>query len=129
MNKIDAKSVVKMLESTSGVAQLFDDLDAAVEEAREKINGIIAEINEAKDDAREILDDAAMEAESYWDERSEKWQEGDRGQAYDEWKNRLRELADAAAETVEDVEITPPERPGWVDEVGEADFSEFEYEG
>jgi chromosome segregation ATPase len=107
------------------------DLFAELEVEREAFTGTMARIMEkmaeARQEAWEVLDDAANSADEYYDERSEKWQEGDVGQAYDEWRNRIRSLADEAAEDVEPLDVAEIDIPGWVDELRQPeDFAEFE---
>lgn len=127
MNKIDTKAVARMMEKAMAVSQVLEEAEKVRADAEARINALLSEAAEAKEEVREILDDAAMEAEAYYDERSEKWQEGDRGQAYSDWKDRLRELADAVAEDIEPPELPEIERPDWLSDVPEAEFSEFVY--
>lgn len=114
---------------TASVA--LDELFAELETEREAFTGamqrIIEQMAEHREAVREVLDDAASAAEEYYDERSEKWQEGDTGQAYTEWRDRLRELADAADEDIEPLEVADIDIPGWVDDIRQSgDFAEFD---
>lgn len=127
MNKISTKNLDELAAIGSEVGTLFDDLDELREKFEAEAAVILERIAEAKGEARDIMDEAANDAESYYDERSEKWQEGDRGQAYSEWKDRLRSVAEAIEEDLDAPEVQMPERPSWVDELREPDFSEFEY--
>ena len=127
MLKMKPGDVAKLIAATKMVDELFDKFIKAQEEADAIYVSIVEEINEAKEEVRGILDDVANEAEEYYDDKSEKWQESERGEAYGEWRDKLRELADATAEDVEKPE--PPEinRPDWIDECAECEFSEFEF--
>ena len=61
-------------------------------------------------EAESVFDEAAAEAEGYFDDRSEGWQEGDRGQAYEEWMGQLREFAESLSEAMslaDDITATP----------------------
>jgi peptidoglycan hydrolase CwlO-like protein len=80
------------------VSQFNQTMTAAwvkVEAAIEEYNGIAA-------DAEAFREDVASEQESYMEEKTERWQEGKRGQAYQEWR-------DAWSERLEPIEIDEPE--------------------
>ncbi len=67
--------------------KLNKEQDAQLEEMRGKMS-----------DLATMLETAADEADAYFDEKSEKWQESDRGTAYNDWKDNLRTAADAISE-------------------------------
>lgn len=129
MNKLSQKDLDALASVSGEVGELFDELDSLRERFAGKAQELLDRIAEAKESAREIMDDAALSAEEFHDEKSEKWQEGDRGQAYAEWRDQLRAVADAIAEDIETPEIQMPERPEWVDSIGDPDFTEFEFLG
>lgn len=91
------------------------DQHEALEEALEKFNDIVAAAwAEHVDPALAKYNDAAQAAQDwkqgicdaidgYVGERSEKWQEGDRAQAYDAWKSSYE------SEEIEQVEMEQPE--------------------
>ena len=54
----------------------------------EKLNGTIEAANEWRNNIH-------SEMENYYDERSEKWQEGDAGSAYSDWKDNYGNEFDA----------------------------------
>ena len=60
----------------------------AVEALREKVNAY----NDVLAEAREFRDDMVGGMEDYMSERSEKWTEGDAGQAYAQWKDEWEAL-------------------------------------
>jgi hypothetical protein len=53
--------------------------------AHSKLVGIIEEYNEAVGDAAMWRDEIVSDMSNYQSERSEKWMEGEAGQAYQEW--------------------------------------------
>ena len=53
---------------------------------------------QAIDNATELLSIVGTEMETYFDDRSEQWQEGDRGQAFRERLDALYEARDTVAE-------------------------------
>jgi len=126
VKKLTPKEIERLRTAGSEIASVLEEIEELRVTTATEFERLLSELAEPKEAAREILDDAASAAEEYFDERSEKWQEGDAGQAYDEWKNRLRTLADDMAEDIEPPEIGDIERPSWVDDLGECDFAEFE---
>jgi hypothetical protein len=74
-----------------GALEVFNDAFAikldALDKARSTYNAAIA-------DLRGIYRDLADHAQTYFDERSERWQQGDAGTAYDAWMNGLAEAAE-----------------------------------
>ena len=127
MLKLTQNEVTRLQSASAAISELYEELDNTRQRFESEIAEIKSKIGEAKQDAWEVLDDAANQAESYYDERSEKWQEGDRGQAYSEWKDELRRLADECAEDDEDTEISVPDEPGFVGEIRDCEFSEFSF--
>lgn len=127
MLKISAKELTELASLGSSISGMFEELDALAEKFREDSQEIISGMEDAKERAREIMDDAALSAESYHDDKSEKWQESERGEAYAEWRDRLREVADAVAEDVEPPEVQMPDQPDWVGNLTDQDFAEFEF--
>jgi hypothetical protein len=61
------------------------DMVEAVVDAKDKYNEVL-------DDARSFAQDVAAQADSDLSERSERWLEGDRGQAANSWKDHWEEL-------------------------------------
>lgn len=80
-------------------------INAKIADFHAEVGPIFERIEEARSRLFEILDEAANEAETYFDEKSEKWQEGERGQAYSEWKDALGNARDLAATEIEPIEI------------------------
>lgn len=66
------------------------------------------EISEKLKDLKNAIDDLESDMQSQWDDRSEKWQEGERGEAanarIDEMSNASSEL-DAAIGTLDEIEF------------------------
>jgi F0F1-type ATP synthase membrane subunit b/b' len=129
MNKIDKRSMTAITGAAEKLDALLADYELEREIASAKFGQMIDAINDAREELRGMLEDEANAAEAYADDRSEKWQESDRGQAYNEWKDRLRSLADDAATDFEGPEFTEIDEPSWLADVKDGEFSEFEFEG
>jgi alkanesulfonate monooxygenase SsuD/methylene tetrahydromethanopterin reductase-like flavin-dependent oxidoreductase (luciferase family) len=102
----------------------FEDLAA---QYNADIAALVERFGDATDIARGIVEDAASAADEYFDLKSEKWQEGDRGQAYQEWQRRLQDVADAIGERIDAEEPNAPELPDWIGDLGDEEFLEFTY--
>ena len=108
MKQISKKDLATLALELTELGEKYDEIVAAVEKANE----LIAEFN-ADDTARNMLAQFAEDAETYAEERSEKWAESEAGEAYTSWAEELREMADGADEEMETID--PPDRPDWLD--------------
>jgi len=84
-------------------ATVVEDAWARLTEAHDDLTEAIEAYNEALADAVGWRDDMAQEMQDYFDERSERWQEGEDGTAYGEWINEWQ-VADLE-------ELVTPELP------------------
>ena len=82
---------------------------AIIEDAYAAINAALVPYNEIVEEARGFVEDIASERESEWDDKSERWQEGDRGEAAREWISQWQDAADCEIETVDDLEVITPD--------------------
>ena len=69
------------------IADLFSQLDDAAGE----IECAVSNYNAAAYELNEIRAEVAAEIETYIDERSDRWQESERGETYAEWLNSWEE--------------------------------------
>jgi hypothetical protein len=79
---------------SEGFAELERAISAfntAQDAAWEAVDVALGEYNEAVTAANAFQSDVAASIEDYVSERSEKWQEGDRADAYDSWKTAWEE--------------------------------------
>ena len=66
----------------------------------------------AIEDAQEFAQEIIGAQDDYYDNRSEKWQEGDRGQAYDEWRTEWDQSTEGLRDyewEIPDPDLEPPE--------------------
>lgn len=82
---------------------LRDALNEKIDELRGKIEGEVEDIKTARDELNEKIQEAnewqrdvASEHRSNFEEKSERWQQGDRGQAVEEWIGELEAELDEA---------------------------------
>jgi DNA anti-recombination protein RmuC len=73
----------KATELSTAVAKFNDELA----KLREDLTATVTEYNEVVQTAEEFRADMLSQMQSYFDEKSERWQEGEAGQAYQQWIN------------------------------------------
>lgn len=112
--KISQKDADRLANEGAAVEALYNEMDAILAEAREKIEAKRDEINKARQAAYDTLDDLCRLADEFYDEKSEKWQEGDRGSAYQEWKDEMGLMRDEMGEDFEFEFPDDPDRPDWM---------------
>lgn len=90
----------ELTEAIGEFNQQKDDIVATLEAAVEKYNEKIQAIKDA-------YESVAEDARAYYDERSEKWQEGDAGTNYMEWIDQLEavDLDEVELDIPEDIEM------------------------
>lgn len=88
--------------------EMTNALNKAVAEI-EGLNAIIAQYNEKLGEAETWREEITSDMQSYIDERSDKWQEGEAGSEYSEWLDTFVELSFDAVE-----EVIIPDLPEFV---------------
>lgn len=73
-------------------------------------NRTVKELEELRENAKEVLsamkekfEELADAAQEYYDDRSEKWQESERGESYCEWVSVLEEKASDIDSIIDDL--------------------------
>jgi len=97
-----ADYVGKLQEQRDTIGALWEPLTLMIT----NINAEIDTYNEIVQEARGFVEDIASEVESFVDDKSDKWRDGERGEAIQSW---LDELRGVELEDVEQVEV--PEEP------------------
>lgn len=87
------------------------DANEKIAEIERKLNEKIADLNAIVEEANSLREEIESDAQSYYDEKSEKWQEGDRGSSYSDWisswQNEVEEVEEVSLDTVARVEDVP----------------------
>lgn len=99
MKKISEKDWKALSAFADTITEKRDAILAAFEDT---IKPLLDELNEARDEARDMLSSLAEDADSYFDDRSENWQEGEKGEAYSAWKDLIH---DAHGKFEEDISL------------------------
>ena len=105
MQKLDKKSVAERERLCDLMRQIIERGNMLIEDYNEsldeddlqKVEQVVTALNEQIDAANEFIQDQHEMMDSYYNDRSESWQEGDRGQAYQGWMDEW----DVSLESVE----------------------------
>jgi len=109
MHKFSKADIERIGDLRGKLRDKADEIEAAFEPLAAMIsnlNDLITAYNEIVTEANGVIEDIANEVQSEIDDKSEKWQEGERGSAIIEWQN---ELAGFMLEDVEAIDV--PEVP------------------
>lgn len=100
MRKISQKDLKRIADAKASIEEAKSKIENLIDELRSKIDEAISEANDARDDAYNALDDLASEAQTYYDERSEKWQESDAASQYTDWISAIETARDNIGEEI-----------------------------
>lgn len=113
-------------DQIKGEEQILRDawstLEDATDEANQKIRDVLEELAAAQSaydgkvqDARSLMEEIFSSLRGDYDDKSERWQDSERGVEFDEWITNLETMAqDLEAYETEDIEwedITMPDNP------------------
>ncbi|MDN3661148.1 hypothetical protein [Vibrio agarivorans] len=82
---------VSMTESINKKIQVI--LDEEVNEQGQNFPDVMESIDSERDSLLTLLSDIYGEAETYYDERSDKWRDSDKGEEYQGWMESIQTLA------------------------------------
>jgi uncharacterized protein YukE len=119
----------EQLQRRAVLAALLGARQEAVEVAREltndrvsRLNETISAYNEALEEARDFVEEITADMTEFFDEKSDRWTEGDAGQAYSSWKDEWEGFDGDEVDAVDEVEVPDlghaeeleqlPEEPG-----------------
>lgn len=107
MNRLSKKQIAERGNIAGRLSAARVDVDAA-----------IIKYNEVLYDARDFASTITADAQSHYDDKSDKWQEGDRGTSYQDFINEWEgvELDDIDFDDVDDHAVKLeelPEEPSW----------------
>lgn len=96
-------------QAASKVESELQRFDEAVQDAAVPVQQAIESYNEALRNAAEFVENVASDLQSVYDEKSEKWQESERGENFKRWIEEWESIVldDAEIEIPESVE--PPD--------------------
>src|SRR5262249_45903010 len=95
------EAVKALNEAAEALRNTIAEINAAIEE---KVNPAIEAYNEALMAATEFRDEIVSDMETYADERSDKWREGDAGSNYESWKGEWEGIDLGELNAIEEIE-------------------------
>jgi hypothetical protein len=105
--------VSRLRETFTALDMAVDKFNTAMAEAWEGVEEALTAHNEAITDANSLKAEITEEMQDYYDDRTEKWQESDKGQAFQSWKETWEEeFSEAELEKPEDLDISQLEDYG-----------------
>jgi hypothetical protein len=113
MKKLNKAQLAKWEEFKAAISEERDALETEIDaynalmaETWERVESALLNLNQKIVEAEEWRGEIASEMQDYFDERSERWQEGDAGCAYQDWINEWEaELSEVELDAPEDVEM------------------------
>src|SRR5260221_11382810 len=107
------KAVDACADAAKKLGQAIDAWNEATSPLRERIEAAAEAYNEKIAELNSVYTDISQEAADYFSARSERWQEGKAGQAYQEWIDRLEEpdIEEAAIELPDRLVLPGPIPP------------------
>jgi DNA anti-recombination protein RmuC len=110
MNKLDksrlsrrSEIAAELREKGEALVNAVDAFNEAMGKAAESVKTALDDYNAVVRKAGEFRDEVVSEMEQHYEDRSDKWQEGERGTAYGDWKSNWEEMA------IEDLEVELPD--------------------
>ena len=120
ISKAASTNIDELVTAAREASQILDgkinEYNLATTDLKAEIASAVTNYNEAVTAITEAYRELGEIARSYHDERSEKWQDGEKGQAYGEWADQLEtfEMDQIELEVPEDLEL-PVEIPNFDD--------------
>lgn len=110
MKKLSKAQSTQLDTIADALVERYDALDtaigaynAAMEEAWTAVDEALGAYNETLSEARELRGDIVDQIQNHIDDKSEKWQDSDKGQAYESWRQQWEQI------DLEEVEIDKPD--------------------
>lgn len=94
MKKLKQSDLKRIEDARLKIEEKKAELETLIAGFQGQIDDLVNEAEEARQELHGVLDDLVNEAENYYDERSEKWQEGDAGSSYVDWKSQIESARD-----------------------------------
>lgn len=118
MKKVSTKKEKELDELLNTLKEAQQDYNEKAEEIREMLEDLFSELTElrdtaenARDELREKTVEIHEDIEAYCDERSERWHDTEKGEAYSEWlsaweyaTDEIEHITEIEAPSIEEIE-------------------------
>lgn len=84
----------------------IDTLTAKLAEKKQEVDAAVDALNEVRDELRGVIEDIKDEMQGQYDDKSEKWQEGDRASTTTEWIDALGEIVSELETEIETIDLS-----------------------
>jgi len=122
MHKFSKADIERISELRSKLREAADEIVTAYGPLNSEvanINTLLEAYNQLLTEANGVIEDIASEVQSEIDDKSEKWQEGDRGQAIIDWQSDLENFEFEALEMLDDIEVPELDHDGQLENLPE----------
>lgn len=124
-NKISAGYLKRIDDACTDLRFAWEQLEAAVTEFNEEMQqkyqtdvvSLLDDYNAKVEEANELRGSIADDMQNYFDNKSEKWQESDKGQEYQAWMERWQEEFETVS--IEEPTELDFDVPNYADNLGE----------
>lgn len=93
MKQISKTDFARLRDYATILDNIRDEIKAIEEEANAKVMAVMETLNDYIDEANGFVSDLSLEAEAYYDERSDNWRDGETGQQYYDWLSEIQNCA------------------------------------
>jgi hypothetical protein len=98
MTKLDKAAIAErdavcsqLRDASEALEKALETFNTTLDEAWGAVESALSAYNEVVSDANAWREDIAADMQSYFDERSEKWQQSEKGTGYEAWKQQYDE--------------------------------------
>lgn len=102
------KELTKLTEERRTLEAAYEKFNEIVGPALEELNGAITTYNQVKADAGSEITSVKDRLEGEADDKSDRWQESERGQCIREWIDSMGQFADEFDTEIEEVTVEEP---------------------
>ena len=109
-----ARLVSELRDAAGKVEDEIDAFNARLDDALKPINDAIEAYNKIREEAEGFVADLVSAMDDFAGEKSEKWTEGDAGQAFESWKGEYENITLGELEEIDskNLEVEKPEYEG-----------------
>ena len=112
MKKISDKDWTRITEGHTALFTIKVELEEYMQSVHAELEKFSERLEMVREDIHGHLDDLVNQAQSYYDERSDKWTESDTGQQYQDWISELEsardELENSLALEIDEYDLIAP---------------------
>lgn len=104
--KISKSDNARIMKLAGELDEMRTAINDKIDEWRGEMEDLLEFINAKREELRAVIEDVHSEKQGEFDDKSEKWLEGDRGMATEEWLNAIE---DAMNPVYDDYTVEMPE--------------------